>query len=177
MLEQDFIEVLLRLVRIVEQDTRIPDQLLFPRHADIDRTPSQMIRGRHAPNLPIQFRRPIPTRNNDRLLLGVWSRLFGVWSRNKVFPENFYFRDLTPSLRQSTFRDLTPSIPTQHIPFVVPRPQRLQPHAHAQFTNLPLYHLVLSCADAGRREIIYEIFTNILSYIIYNINIESTVSG
>jgi len=38
MLEQDFIEVLLRLVRIVEQDTRIANQLLLPRHADIDGT-------------------------------------------------------------------------------------------------------------------------------------------
>ena len=90
MLEQEFIKVLLRLVGIVEQDTRIANQLFLPRHANIDSTPRQMIRGRHSPNLPIQFRRPIPAGYNDRLLIG-------VWSRNKVFPENFYFRDLTPS--------------------------------------------------------------------------------
>ncbi len=133
MLEQQFVKLLLCFVRIVQQNTRIANQLLLPRHANIDRAPRQMIRGRHSPNLPIQLRRPIPAGYNDRLL-GVWSRLFGVWSRNnlgvwsrnKVFPENFYFRDLTPS------------IPTQHISFVVPRPQRLQPHTHP-FQILNIY--------------------------------------
>ena len=66
MLEQEFIKVLLRLVGIVEEDTRIANQLLLPRYSDIDSTPRQMIRGRHSPNLPIQLRRPIPARNNDR---------------------------------------------------------------------------------------------------------------
>ena len=43
MLEQEFIKVLLRLVGIVEEDTRIANQLLFARHADIHRAPRQVI--------------------------------------------------------------------------------------------------------------------------------------
>jgi len=49
--------------------------------------------------------------------------------------------------------------------------------------NGTIYHCTIvpfgtfMCRCREKRIIIYEIFTNILSYIIYNINIESTVSG
>ena len=42
-LNQQFIKLLIRIIRIIQQNHRIPQCLLDPKHPDIRRTPRQMI--------------------------------------------------------------------------------------------------------------------------------------
>ena len=51
-LNQQLIKLLIRIIRIIQQDHRIPHRLFDPKHPDIRRTPRQMIT-RWAPSYPL----------------------------------------------------------------------------------------------------------------------------
>ena len=76
-LYQQFVVVLSGLIRIVHQDHRISQRLLYPIHPDIHCAPRQVIARRRASHLPVHLRTPIPTTDNNRLF-GIF---FPSWVR------------------------------------------------------------------------------------------------
>ena len=64
---QQFVVVLSGLIRIVHQNHRISQRLLYPIHPDIHCAPRQVIARRRASHLPVHLRTPIPTTDNNRL--------------------------------------------------------------------------------------------------------------
>ena len=79
LLYQQFIEVLLRFVADVEQDSRIADDLLHIFHANIHGTARQMIAIGNPTYRPIQLRRSIAGVEPDRLFRDLSTRC--AWSR------------------------------------------------------------------------------------------------
>ena len=67
LLDENFVIVLLRLIRVVHQDHRISHCLLNASDSDIHGAPRQMITRRRTSHLLIQLRTPIPAINHDRL--------------------------------------------------------------------------------------------------------------
>ena len=57
---EQFVKLLLRFIRIIQQDDCIPQRLLNPRHFNIRSTSCKMITRSRPANLPIQLRRSIP---------------------------------------------------------------------------------------------------------------------
>ncbi len=76
---QQFVELLLRFVGIIQQYRRVANQLLHILHADVHRTPRQVVAISHPTYLLIQLRRAIAAVDSYRLLRDLSTRF--AWSR------------------------------------------------------------------------------------------------
>ena len=65
-LDQQFVKLLHRIIRVIQQDHRIPHRLLDTKNLDIRRAPRQMIRCRTAAYFLIHLRTPESAINHDR---------------------------------------------------------------------------------------------------------------
>ena len=67
-LQEQLVEVLLRLVADVQQDGGIADELFQPCHADVCCTARQVVRCRHTAYSPVHLRRAVGAVDNQRVV-------------------------------------------------------------------------------------------------------------